>query len=237
MRPASLDDAYRAQDRFVGRKAQDCGEPIGWKIALANPAMQRMVGLDAPIAGRLLSRQVVAGPASVRVGAYGRLLIEFEIAVELGADLPAPGGRCSREEARAAVAAVRPAFELADDRGADYARLGTEAFQMVADNAWNEGAVLGARRADWAGLDLEGITGRVFRDDEPAGSGRGRDLMGHPLDALAWLAGNASARGLAMRRGDVAILGSLVTSKFPKAGDRWRFELEGFPPLLLTIEP
>jgi hypothetical protein len=40
-----------------------------------------------------------------------------------------------------------------------------------------------------------------------------------------------------MRRGDVAILGSLVTSKFPKAGERWRFELEGFAPLLLSIDP
>jgi 2-keto-4-pentenoate hydratase len=237
VRPASLSDAYLAQADFVRRKAQYCGEPIGWKIALSNPAMQRLVGLDAPVAGRMLAGQVVGGPASVKAGAYGHLLIEFEIAVELGADLPAPGGRCSREEARAAVAAVRPAFELADDRHADYARLGDQAFQLVADNAWNEGAVLGERRTDWADLDLEDIAGRVFCDDVPVGAGYGRDLMGHPLDALAWLAGSASSRGLMMRRGDVAILGSLVTSKFPKAGERWRYELEGFAPLLLSIEP
>ena len=237
VRPTGLDDAYRAQRHFVRLKSKDCGEPVGWKIALANPAMQRLVGLDTPISGRLLAGQVVAGPASVRAGAYRHLLIEFEIAVELGTDLPAPGGRCSRDQARAAVAAVRPAFELADDRHADYARLGDEAFQLVADNAWNEGAVLGSRRGDWADLDLERITGRVFRDDVQVGSGQGRDLMGHPLDALAWLAGSAAACGLTMRRGDVAILGSLVTSKFPKAGERWRFELEGFAPLLLTIEP
>ena len=237
VRPASLADAYRAQAHFVDAKARDCGPPIGWKIALSNPAMQRLVGLDAPVAGRLLSGQVVAGPASTRVGDYGRLLIEFEIAVELGSDLPAPGGHCSREQARAAVAAVRPAFELADDRHADYARLGDEAFQMVADNAWNEGAVLGMRRDDWAGLDLEAITGRVFRNDVAVGSGRGGDLMGHPLQALAWLAGSAASRGLTMRRGDVAILGSLVTSRFPEAGERWRFELDGFAPLLLSVEP
>lgn len=234
--PASLADAYRAQARFVAAKAKDCGAPVGWKIALSNPAMQRMVGLDAPIAGRLHERQVVGGPASVRAADYGRLLIEFEIAVELGADLPAPGGRCSREAAMAAVAAVRPAFELADDRRADYARLGDQAFQMVADNAWNEGAVLGARRTDWATLDLAALTGRVFCDDVAVGSGQGSDLMGHPLDALAWLAGSAASRGLTMRRGDVAILGSLVTSKFPKAGERWRFELDGFEPVSLAIE-
>jgi hypothetical protein len=40
-----------------------------------------------------------------------------------------------------------------------------------------------------------------------------------------------------MRRGEVAILGSMVTSRFPKAGERWRFDLEGFAPLELAIDP
>ena len=42
---------------------------------------------------------LLGGPARTRVSAYGRLLIEFEIAVELGADLPLPEGTCSREQA------------------------------------------------------------------------------------------------------------------------------------------
>jgi 2-keto-4-pentenoate hydratase len=48
--------------------------------------------------------------------------------------------------------------------------------------------------------------------------------MGHPLDALTWLANNLAARGLGLWRSDIVITGSLVTSKFPKAGDRIRFE-------------
>jgi 2-keto-4-pentenoate hydratase len=235
-RPDSLAGAYRAQDAFVALKARDCGRPIGWKIALSNPAMQRLVGLDAPIAGRMLARQVVGGPARTRRSAYGRLLIEFEIAVELGADLPASGGHCTREQAGAAVAAIRPAFELADDRGADYATLGAHAWQMVADNAWNEGAVLGERRTDWRSLDLAALRGQVWCDDQRLGEGFGRDLMGHPLDALAWLAGSVAARGHCLRKGDVAILGSLVTSKFPSSGEVWRYQLDGFEPLELTID-
>lgn len=234
--PASLAQAYAAQDAFVALKARDCGQPVGWKIALSNPVMQRLVNLDAPIAGRLLSRQVVGSPARTQVSAYGRLLIEFEIAVELGADLPAPGGVCTRAQAGAAVAAIRPAFELADDRAADYATLGAHAFQMVADNAWNEGAVLGERRTDWRELDLESVRGRVSCNGTAVGEGHGRDIMGHPLDALAWLAGGVAARGLMMRKGDVAILGSLVTSKFPQAGECWRYELDGFAPLELMID-
>ena len=235
--PSSLAEAYAAQDAFVRLKSRQCGQPVGWKIALSNPIMQRLVGLDAPIAGRLLGRQVVGGPARARASAYGRLLIEFEIAVELGADLPVADGACSREQAGAAVAAVRPAFELADDRQADYAQLGAHALEMVADNAWNEGAVLGQRREDWRSLDLGEIAGRVSCDDIAMGSGHGRDLMGHPLDALAWLATSAAARGQPLRKGDFAILGSLVTSKFPEPGQVWRYELDGFEPLTLTIDP
>jgi 2-keto-4-pentenoate hydratase len=234
--PADLAGAYAIQDAFVALKARGCGAPVGWKIALSNPAMQAMVGLPAPIAGRLMRRQVVGGPARTRVSAYTRLAIEFEIAVELGADLPAPDGRCSREQAAAAVAAIRPAFELVDDQQAVYAALGSYALQMVADNAWNQGAVLGQRRADWRALELGALHGRVFCDDVAVGEGHGRDLMGHPLDALAWLAGYAGARGHTMRRGEVAILGSMVTSRFPKPGERWRFELEGFAPLELAVD-
>jgi 2-keto-4-pentenoate hydratase len=235
--PADLGAAYAIQDAFVALKSRACGAPVGWKIALSNPAMQAMVGLPAPIAGRLMRRQVVGGPARVSVGAYTRLAIEFEIAVELGADLPAPGGRCSREQAAAAVAAIRPAFELVDDQQADYAALGGYALQMVADNAWNQGAVLGQRRHDWHALDLGALRGQVCCDDVAVGEGHGRDLMGHPLDALAWLAGCAGARGHTMRRGEIAILGSMVTSRFPKPGERWRFTLEGFAPLELAIDP
>ncbi|HVL56919.1 MAG TPA: hydratase, partial [Burkholderiaceae bacterium] len=73
-------------------------------------------------------------------------------------------------------------------------------------------------------------------DGEPVGSGAGRDLMGHPLDALAWLADHAARRGIAMRAGEFAILGSLVTSKFPRAGQRLEFALEGFAPIELAID-
>ncbi len=234
--PHDLGQAYAVQDAFVRVKSRDCGPVVGWKIALSNPAMQRFVGLGEPVAGRLLARQVVAGPARTRAAQYGRLLVEFEVAVELGADLPPIRTTYTREAVAAAVAAVRPAMELADDRGADYATLSAHGLQLVADNAWNEGAVLGERRADWRALDLRALRGVASVDGVQVGEGYGRDLMGDPLDALAWLADCLSRRGIAMRAGQHAILGSLITSKFPSAGQRLSFELEGFAPLELAVD-
>jgi 2-keto-4-pentenoate hydratase len=236
--PRTLRQAYAVQDAFVALKARRCGRPLGWKIALSNPAMQRFCGLSQPVAGRLHSRQVVGSAARCKAADYGRLLVEFEIAVELGADLSAPPTSPNqwRAWAAASVGAVRPAIELADDRGADYRALSVHALQLVADNAWNEGAVLGERRTDWDTLDLAALRGEVLIDGQHVGEGVGSDLMGHPLDALAWLARCASDRGQPMRRGEVAILGSLVTSKFPKPSQHIVFRLQGFRPLHLHID-
>jgi 2-keto-4-pentenoate hydratase len=212
------------QDAFVSLKLRACGDVAGHKIALTTPRMRAMVGLDAPLAGRLHARQVVRGPASVRAADYGRLLVEFEIAVRMAADLPAKAGPYTFEQVSAAVGTVMPALELADDRGADYATLPARGLELAADNAWNEGAVLGEPNADWRRSDLATVTGVAFVNGEIVGEGHGADSMGHPFAALAWVANHLASRGGGLRRGDIVITGSLVTSQFPRARDRIRFE-------------
>ncbi|MGH8636568.1 MAG: fumarylacetoacetate hydrolase family protein, partial [Burkholderiales bacterium] len=83
---------------------------------------------------------------------------------------------------------------------------------------------LGAPVVDWRGMDLAAVRGTAIINDAVAGEGRGADSMGHPLAALAWVANHLAARGQGLRRGDIVITGSLVTSKFPQRGDRVRFE-------------
>lgn len=222
--PRGLDEAYAVQDEFVALKARACGGLVGAKVALTTPQMRALVGLPEPIAGRLHARQVVRGPARVRAADYGRLLIEFEIAVRLSAPLSPRDGACSLEQAAAAVGAVMPAFELADDRGADYATLPERGLELAADNAWNEGAVLGAPVTDPGGIDLAAVRGVATINGTVVGEGRGADVMGHPLAALAWVAGHLASRGQGLAAGDTIICGSLVTSKFPQAGDRIRFD-------------
>lgn len=223
--PSRIEQAYAVQDAFVSLKSRACGAVVGHKIALTTARMRAMVGLETPIAGRLHARQVVRGPASVRAADYGRLLVEFEIAVRMAADLPPQRAPYTMQRAGAAVGAVMPALELADDRGADYATLPARGLELAADNAWNEGAVLGESHTEWRGLDLAGIAGVAYVNGAIVGEGRGADSMGHPLAALAWVANHLASRGAGLRSGDVVITGSLVTSKFPQPGDRVRFEM------------
>jgi 2-keto-4-pentenoate hydratase len=233
--PRNLEQAYATQAAFVGLKARACGPVVGYKIALTTPQMRQLVGLPDPIAGCLHARQVVRAPASVRAADYGRLLVEFEIAARMGADLPAAGSPYSTEEVAAAVESVMPAFELADDLGADYATLAARGLELAADNAWNEGAVLGAPAKDWRRIDLANLQGIARINGEVVGEGKGSDLMGHPLAALAWVANHLAGRGRHLRRGDLVITGSLVTSKFPRAGDLLRFEAGALGAVELSV--
>lgn len=178
MAPRGIEEAYAIQDAFVALKASACGAVAGHKIALTTPQMRALVGLNEPIAGRLHARQVVRGPASVRAAAYGRLLVEFEIGARMDADLPPEGAPYAPQKVAAAVGALMPAFELADDRDADYGSLPARGFELAADNAWNEGAVLGEPVAAWHRIDLAALHGVATINGAVAGEGRGADSMG-----------------------------------------------------------
>ena len=222
--PRDVDDAYAIQGQYVARRATTLGPVTGYKIALTTAAMRAMVGLNDSIAGDMMEGTIRRGSTRVRSADYVRLIVEFEIGVELGEDLPAIGAPYDRKRVAQAVSAVMPALELADDRSADYTILPNNALMLIADNAWNEGAVLGAPVRDWRHIDLGALQGFATVNGANVGSGHGRDALGHPFEAVAWIANNLAARGLGLWRGDVVITGSLVTSKFPKAGDLVRFE-------------
>jgi 2-keto-4-pentenoate hydratase len=234
--PATPEEAYLIQDDFVALRAEQGGGICGYKIALSTEAMRRFVGVDEPQAGAILQHTLRRSPAVVRAADYVRLIAEFEIAVELVDDLPAADAPFSRERVAEAVGAVMPAIEIADDRNADYAKLAQQPLDLIADNGWNEGAVLGAPVPDWRGIDLGAVRGVARINGREVGHGIGAEALGHPLDAVAWIARNLAYRGRGMLRGDVVITGSLVTSKMPVAGDRIEWSVAGLGSAELRLE-
>ncbi|PYN35081.1 MAG: hydratase [Candidatus Rokuibacteriota bacterium] len=226
LRAAPLEDAYRIQDALHRVMAEaGRGEIAGWKIALTSRAMQQMTGVDQPAAGAIFSKVVHASPARVDVAAYHHLGVEFEVAVRVADDLPASGGPWTRASVAGKVAACIPAFELVEDGDADYKTL--DAFTLVAQNTWNGGVVLGPAVTEWRGVDLERAVTRCWVNDQPAGQGKTGDALGHPFEAVAWLANLLNGRGRRLERGMIVMTGSSITTKFPAPGDRVRFAVDG----------
>jgi len=234
--PRTEEEAYAIQDGFVALRAKKLGGIAGYKIALATAEMQRFVGVNAPQAGAMLEFTLHRTPARVRAADYMRLIVEFEIAVEIAEDLPVADAPFFRSRVAGAVGGVMPAIELADDRGAVYAELAKYPLDLIADNGWNEGAVLGYPVHEWQNIDLAAVGGVATINGKEVGEGRGAQAMGHPLDAVAWVADHLARHGRGLLRGDVVITGSLITSKEAKEGDLVKFALEGLGEAELRVD-
>ncbi len=220
---ANVADAYAVQRAFVRRQMQARrAGAAGYKIGLTSKRMQEMCGIDSPIAGVVLADRVHASGAILAAPSYGRLGLEFEIAVRLKRDL-APQSARSLAEVAAAVDAVCPAIEIIDDRRADYRAL--DVLSVIADNSWNAGIVLGEFVPAWR--DLATAEGEVSVDGHALDRGSGGDVLGHPFHPVAWLAGHLAAQGGGLRAGDVVMTGSIVTTKFPDRPTSYRFEVKG----------
>lgn len=233
-RPSDTAEAYAIQDALVALwQADGRGAFAGYKIGVTSAAIQAMVGLDQPIAGVIFAPTVRQTPATIRAADFVRLGIECEIALRIGRDLPPEGAPYDRAALADAVEACMAAFEVIDDRDADYSRLNV--LSMTADNSWNAGVVLGPEVRDWRALDLAAAAGALTINGEAAGEGVGGDALGHPLESAAWLANNLAGRGRTLAAGMIVMTGSIVATKFPKPGDRARFAVAGLGEVAVTV--
>ena len=229
--PAGLEEAYAIQREFQKiEEARGRGTVAVYKIGLTTPVMQKICGVDEPCYGLMFASEVHQGRAEISAREYCRIGIETEIAFRLGDDLPQGG---DRSRVAAAVESAMAAIELIEDLRFDYKRL--DAAALVAGNVWNAGAVLGAPVSEWRGLDFARATARLSINGREIGSGQGGEVMGHPLNALAWLADKLAAAGTPLRRGMVVMTGSMVPIQYPTAGDRVLVEVSGLGAAELTV--
>lgn len=233
-RPANEGEAYGLQGEVNAILAKTrLGMAAGHKIGCTTPVMQKFLDIPNPCAGEVFANTVLIGAGVISRAAYCRLGVECEIVVEIGKDIEPQRGPHTRQSLSAHVGAVMAGIEIVDDRYADYRSLG--AYTLIADNFFNAGCVLGAPVTNWQKLDLSVLTGHMRINDSEAGRGTGAMVMGHPFEALAWLANAHGARGLGLRRGEFVFLGSLVETKWLNAGDRVMIEVEGLGKASLIV--
>ena len=164
--------------------------PAGFKIGATTKQMQNILGLTGPAGGFVPKEGLRATPASFRFADFLNPGVECEVGLRIGQDLP--HGAHTRESVAAAVAEVFPAIEIVEKRYGDLAELGTPT--LIADQVFHAAGVLGAPVADWRGVDLGATRGRMTVAGTVRGEGVGADLLGHPLEALAWFMANSAMR-------------------------------------------
>ncbi len=215
LRPATRADGYAIQARLEALSAQ----PLwGWKIAATSTAGQRHIGVDGPLAGRLLAEMVYVDGATLPFGANRMRVAEVEFAFRMGRDLPPRAAPYMTAEVLDAVAALHPAIEVPDSRYVNFAAVGAP--QLIADNACAHQFVLGAEvSVSWRELDLAAhrVIGRVAGRREHEGIGA--NVLGDPRVALTWLANELSRHGASLAAGQVVTTGTCLVPMEIGPGD------------------
>ncbi len=224
--PRTLADAYAAQAALAPLLESQFGPVAGLKIATTTKVMQALMGIGHPCGGLIFARRIHASPANIRLADHVHLVIECELALRLGRDLA--GTSFTAASVAPAVAAVMPAFELVEDRNADYKS--TSALSMIADNCWNAGIVVGPDVPFDPGHAPVGALGRLAINGREAHEGRTED----PLATLAWIANLANQNGRPLTAGMVVITGSVIPTLPIAAGDRFVFSLDGLGSVEMT---
>ena len=217
LRPANEEQAYAVQAALHDwQRKNGQGDIAGYKIGCTTPVMQEILQIPNPAFGGVLENRVFMNHADFSFADFQKPGIECEIALRLSADLPPDGAPYTRETVMPAIGACMAAIELVDNRYGDFLSIGAPV--MMADDFFQSACILGPEVGDWRDLNLAEIEGRTFINGKLAGSGPGSAVLGHPLEALVWLANRFAAMGRTLRAERIVMTGSLVAVQWIETG-------------------
>lgn len=223
--PASEAEGYQVQRALHDLMRPQVGSLVGYKIGCTSKVMQEYLEIPHPCGGGVFEKGVHDSGVKLAASDFVRVGVECEIAVKLARDLSPAEQPFTAEWMGEAVEAYYPAIEIVDDRYVKWETLGAPT--LVADDFFAAGCVLGRAVDRNSAPDLLKVTGRAIINGKDAGRGTGADVLGHPHNALAWLANHLASEGRGLHAGQIVLTGSLVKTVWLDAGDHVRMELEG----------
>ncbi len=209
--------AYAIQSAWLDLKLAKGARIIGRKIGLTSRAMQELLGVDQPDYGFLLDSMVVASGSTLSRSDFLLPRIEPEIAFWLARGLKGPG--ITADAVLAATRGVSPALEVVDSRIANWQ---IKLPDTIADNASSARVIISEQIVPLDGLDLAAEAVTLTRNGVEVGSGNGAAVLGHPAEAVAWLANKLAEYGIAIVAGQLVLPGAMCAAATVAAGETYR---------------
>jgi 2-keto-4-pentenoate hydratase len=181
-------------------------KPLGWKLAFGGPAAMERLHTNAPLVGFLMQDALVPPGSTISISRWKKPAAEPEITVHLGKNLAAGSGR---ETAKAAIAGLGPAIEVADvDHPSD------DVEGTLAGDIYQRHIVLGRSDPARAGGLFDGLAARVLRNgSEIANITQPQSLQaltGELIDIVRHTANLLAVFGESLRAGEIIIGGSII---------------------------
>ena len=218
----TIEDAYAIQQRLIARRLGAGERVVGKKIGVTSQAVMNMLGVFQPDFGILLDGMVYNEGQPIDARTLIQPKAEGEIAFVLKKDLMGPG--VTAADVMAATEGVMACFEIVDSRIRDWK---IQIQDTVADNASCGVFVLGDRLVDPRDVDLATCGMVLEKNGEIVATGAGAAALGHPANAVAWLANTLGRLGMGLKAGEVVLSGSLGIMVPVQAGDSLRVTIGG----------
>ncbi|MGR4897332.1 2-oxopent-4-enoate hydratase [Stenotrophomonas sp. LARHCG68] len=218
----TIEHAYAIQQRMLARRLTAGERVVGKKIGVTSQAVMDMLGVFQPDFGWLTDGMIFNEGEAIAADSLIQPKAEGEIAFVLKRTLKGPG--VTAAEVLAATEGVMACFEIVDSRIRDWK---IRIQDTVADNASCGVFVLGDRLVDPRDVDLATCGMVLEKNGEIVATGAGAAALGHPANAVAWLANTLGALGIALEAGEVVLSGSLAAMVPVKAGDNLRVTIGG----------
>ena len=235
LRPADLHSAYQVQDALVDRLLdQHGGQRIGYKIACTNPVVQQELNIAGPLFGQLLSFSTQSSPATLHADDFLVRVVEVEFAFRMGENVSPTAIPYTRESIAPLIDVALPGIELVSHRFVDWTQVGAPS--VAADNAIHAAWIHGTPFAGWRALDLAQHAVSLTVNGQLVRQGQGLQVLGHPLNVVAWLANELPKHGKQLQAGDYITTGVATEVYLAAAGDQMRadFGVIGSVELMFT---
>lgn len=209
----TMEDAYAISSLVADAFIAEGRQVVGHKIGLTSKAMQAASKIGEPDFGYLFDDQVLQDGATVRHADFCAPRVEPELTFVLKEPLQGPG--VGFVDVLRATDYVIPSIEIIDARVTEPRRI----FDTVADNGAGAGIVLGGRPVRPDDVDLRWIGAAFYRNSGIEETGLSCGVLGHPAQAIAWLANKLAPFGTALEAGRFLLSGSFTRPVWANRGD------------------
>lgn len=198
----SSEDATAVQSAALGEYTDDC---VGYAVVGSNEAFRHMLGLRAPIYCPVPERDYYNDNCRIHLP-EGVIGAQCELIFTIGAGFPDPGETITRVTVANEIIACHPAIGIIGHRTRRRAASMREA---IADFGLHVATICGSvvdEHAGPSGVDNLVMTARV--DDKIVVTADANAILGHPIEAVVWLAQKLAAEGKRLEAGDIVATGS-----------------------------
>lgn len=225
------DAAYAIQKCNTDLKLKAGARVIGAKIGLTSPAVQKQLGVDTPDYGVLFDDMGYVEGLPIPLANLQQPKVEAEVAFVLSRDLDLPNPTIV--DVIGAIDYALPALEIVGSRIANW---NIRLVDTVADNASSSAWVVGASPKKLGELDLRACAMTLDRDGEVVSTGTGAACLGHPLNAVLWLARTMARVGAPLKAGQLVLSGALGPMVPVEAGKTYTAHIDGLGSVTAVFE-